>query len=465
MPGSRKNKGYTAAFHPPLHLIIISVLLGIASFLVFYNFYMRDSGEFYCAVTVNKNVSDSLVSGLLNDAGFKTVYSESGTPVFFDDFGRLKQFHLDDFRDHIETWDPRDNGYADKLRSFFINGDSRSFFIPLEIFSIHGIVRLKITGILKNIPHSIEIFGSGNQGYFWFLLQLAAVICVFVMVKDKSRFILQIPVILAFSLAGFQGIIFTSVLTGLRELMKDPLNELFSENPYGTLIDRFKPYRNIIIWCFLFVLFYIVLAAVLDISPVLVWTGFISFILIELVSLKAAARKNFCHAPFVPVLILPFRFKPAFFHQSMAVFAMTGLLGSFFLVMPGTSSILSAEKINFSSLPSVNEYYEHMEHQAAFSWMPLGASGGEYLNYYLGADGLIAGSSDRIPRTIPEVAPFPLEKLAGFLVDYRETNAPELFYREWFSVALILLFYIPKPENFLRKKKPVYMLRNSRSPA
>jgi hypothetical protein len=103
-----------------------------------------------------------------------------------------------------------------------------------------------------------------------------------------------------------------------------------------------------------------------------------------------------------------------------------------------------------------------MVFQSSFSFMPLGGGTGEYHQYFLGADGLIAGiyESDMINQW--EIQVFPLEKLTEFLIEYTErpgTNPlPNL--KDWISMALIIVACAPirqraKSTGRISKKFPI----------
>jgi len=167
MPGFRISGGYTASFRPPLTSVIISLLMGILVFFLFMNFSSAGSGEIYCVVSVDKNIPDRLAGDLLENAGFDVFYSESRTRIYYDDFGQWKELSLDRYRDYIESYDPRDSGYAENLRSFFINGDSRLLFIPVDSIFGRGAVSRKITAAFGQIPFTIDFIGQSGFFIFW----------------------------------------------------------------------------------------------------------------------------------------------------------------------------------------------------------------------------------------------------------------------------------------------------------
>jgi hypothetical protein len=106
-------------------------------------------------------------------------------------------------------------------------------------------------------------------------------------------------------------------------------------------------------------------------------------------------------------------------------------------------------------------YEEHIAFERAFSRRPLGPSAREsgYLHYYLGEDGLIAGTRDDGPDG-GEIPSFPLENLMEFLLQYNKSagEAAPAQDKEWIPAVLFLAALIPA--FFFRPKKASYFLES-----
>ena len=450
MRGYRRLSGKKQVFDSPLPIVLLSLLFGFIIFAAFRYFTPSVAAYFgpteqYCVLTVDENIPDRKLAEIITAAGFETVYSESKTMVFFDDFGKWKSFSLDSYRDFVEPFDPRDDGYAEKLRAFFTGNGERKFFIPIETNVLHGAVRRKLTAALEGIPFTIGFLYRSEVFLFWFLLQAVSLLCALFFSCDKKRFAVLLPVLLAFSFGAFPGVILSCILAGIFELLYEPLRELFSRNPYGKFRERFRPYKKVFLRLGCFLVLFALLTIFFDIPHLPVVIGFICFVIIDILSFRESKKKNQRSSPFIPVLILPSRQK-APGNKSMAALALIAVTGSLlYLASPDFLSILiNSRKGNFPFLPTALEYQEHMTYQAFFSYTPLGSPNAGYHNYYLGEDGLIAGY--RNPGIIPdlEIPPFPLDKLSRFLIDYgnRTGDMPDLFIKEWFGVALIFLLFI-----------------------
>ena len=462
MLGYRAGKKIKAVYRPPLPLVFFSLILGCLCFFVFLffsgvnpnslaEFRVPETRESFLILTLDKNIPSRLVAEQLINAGFTEFYSESTTQIYMDNFGQWQIFFLDEYNDRVKPFDPRDSGYAERLRSFFVNDDGQHFFIPLGNAINYGTLEKNIAQAMGTAPFSMEILGPVNPYLLWFILQFAAVLCVFLLSKEKLRFIMYIPLLLAFSLGAIPGIILSGLLIGFSELLKEPLKELFSREPYGNLKERFSPYKKTLGWLLVLLILYIFLAIILDIHIFPAFFGLICYICIIVLSFswnkKTYRKKKDAHSSFSPVVILHFKQKSVILPKSMAIFALFALLGTFLLFIPGLSSyFIRSERKDFPNLPSAYEYYEYMTFQSLFSYLPLGAFQGEYLDYYLGEDGLIAGSINPQINLNPEIPVFPLERLTQFLLNYEDDSkdSPIEFIKEWVSVALILLLFIPR---------------------
>ena len=482
MPGCR----YPVAYRPSILHIIISLSLGFMVFLIFRINMPRLSGEGYAVLAFDKNLEDRRIGELLKASGFNDFFSESSAMVYFDDFGYQKGFFLDQYDEEIASFDPRNDGYAQKLQSFFVNRGNRYFFIPLEDTGRQDLIRKKFALALGDIPYELDILGISGSIFWYFIFQFIAVSIVFLISRDKWRYALQIPVLLCFSWLGISGIMLSAILTGIWELLRDPLEELFSSRPFGNTRERFWRFHIHFFWCILFFVFFCILSFGLPIGtqkpgtgalfrtgniPALpLWSGFFCFFCIEIISFLIKGSKLHRRG-FTPVMILLFPAKTRVFRKPVSIFACTALVALGLLrILPGFS-FKQAENYTekYPNIPGQKEYEAHMAFQSAFSMMPLGDNLGdtEYLHYYLGNDGLIAGTMDSFKASAWDIPEFPLEKLSDFLLNYgnRAGDTPLPLLKDWFLLALILLCCIPvrsNTEKSINKKKKNPLIRDRR---
>jgi hypothetical protein len=434
-------------FHPPVLTTLSSLIMGGLVFFLFWLFIPLESGEGYCVLVVDQAVPDREIGGMLKVAGFHDFYSESEALVFYDDFGVPKGFSLDDFSGKLESFDPRNDGYDERLRSFFVQDEKRRFFIPLgeggRPWIIEGIMR----SIMGPNPYALDILFHGRNVAIWFLLQCAAAAIALLISREKLAFLLIIPVFLSFAWAALPGLILSCVLAGLWDLLREPLKAVFAHNPYGSVKYRLRPHRASIVWAVLLAVFYSLLAVTGAVPGIPAWAGLFSCILIQALYFIEAKKVKEKRRGFTPVIMLSVHRQPRVFCAGMTATALIALL-AFALVMLAPGLFFHKnDKTNdyLSKLPAVSDYEEHMAFQASFSYMPLGDRSGVYSRYFLGEDGLIAGiyESDMINQW--EIPVFPLERLTEFLIEYMErpgTN-PLPNQKDWISMGLIILACAP----------------------
>jgi hypothetical protein len=276
--------------------------------------------------------------------------------------------------------------------------------------------------------------------------------------------------------------ILAAAFAGIWELLREPWKELITSRYFrleassrgsmfyaGTglsgIVERLRPYRmNIILASLLFILIPVLaIAAFLPLVPLLAACG--SFFLLYFLSFKAmeAGFRNTHHIPFMPLPLLPLKTRTFSLFPFLIPFVLASFLA---LVLPVFLAGEGSEKSDRENIidpryfVSAADYYSHIDFQRSFSYRTLNAgidavsrddpNEGGYLRYYLGDDGLIAGSTFSSGATAEEVLPFPLEKLMDFLIQYYqpteeptrkiETTNPPLRLREWILAAIILTF-------------------------
>ena len=438
-------------FRPPIRIIFLSFFLGIMVLAFFVLFNRPEFAVAYGILSVDEALPDRSIGELLKTAGFDEYYSESTIRIYIDDFGRPRGFYLDQYREVLDAFDPRNDGYAEKLRSFFVNNGRRIFFIPLGYNVQYYQIERRLAAAMGTIPFSLDILGSSRPMLLWFIFQLLALIIALAISRDRIRFTLQIPIILAFAWEGLPGLAMAGILAGLWELLREPLDELLTPKPYGSFKERLGPYRFSFFWAIFFVLLFFTLFIIWNIHPIPVFFGFFSFFLLEFLSFKKTKRKKSRNLYFSPVLIITSPKRPYAFRFPILVFALCSLSALlFFLFFPWFSpELIGNSPVNIDNFPLASEYEEYMAFQASFSLVPLFPNQGEhlyaeYLQYILGEDGLIAETA--LSLSAWEIPPFPLEKLTCFLLDYnnKTLDAPQpIILKDWIIVSLILIFCIP----------------------
>jgi hypothetical protein len=452
----------------------------------------------YAILSVDEAHDDRLIYDLLIGQGITGIISESTQYIVIDDFGTPKIIPLDSFHNEIEPFDPRDDGYASKLRSFFVNNGSRFFFIPLEENHVSANLEKKITLALEDTPFSLTLPGQGKSylNIFHFLLA-AALIAALYFSRSRRHFILLTPLLFSIGWAGFPAMILAAIYAGMWELIREPQKELIAAYYYRKNIwEQLKPFMLNFALFFLLLIFLLVLPGIGLFRPITVFLMTFCFIIICVlyISLETARLRKNRHIPFTPVSLIPKKLRS---FSLFPLFIPFGLVSICALLIPYDNSMKhnTLEYFDTRFTISPNDYYGHLSFQRGFSYRPLSHGSsiesvdniteGAYNRYYLGDDGLIAGvvayASSGFGNWALEPS-FPLEKLMGYLLNYYDPMEmvmdqnyepkTEGLPAEWiFTAALLLLgildmlLYTAKPGLKHKSSKRVLEFRDKRMAA
>jgi hypothetical protein len=459
---------------------LAAVSSALAGFLIFFLFAPSKAGPAYAVVSVDASLGDRYIGSLLDSAGLGGGYfSESTQWVEVDDFGTLKKIPLDNYREEIEPFDPRDDGFAGRLRAFFVREGKRFFFIPLADNAADR-KRLEgtVAGALGEIPFGFEILGYYRPFFLYLVFLVSAALAAVFLSGSSSGFVFQVFPLLGFARGGPPGLVLAAFLASFWVLFRDPLNELFTASRYPLLSyagsglrglgEKLAPYLPNLVLVLVFLPLFGVVAIIGELPPLPVWAGLVSSWALCFLSRLADAerQKKAAHVRFNPVIMMPGRAKAVPLLSVAAVFApavVLSVLASLFF--PSLSSSLSGEAPHVSDpgfLISPAEYGEHLAFERSFSTRPLGSNSPEsgYFHYYLGEDGLIAGARDEEPDgdREEETPSFPLENLMEFLL-HCNNGAGRIVpvqSKDWIAAVLFLAVLIPA--FFLRPKKSRHIL-------
>jgi hypothetical protein len=469
---------------------VLSLLSGCTVFFLFRFFAPSDTGAGYAVVSVDASLDDRSTGVLLDSAGLEGGYfSESTQWIEIDDFGTLRKIPLDTYSEEIESFDPRDDGFAEKLKGFFVRDGRRFFFLPLADSAADG-KKLKnaVSSALENIPFDFEILGYYRPFFPCLVLLVPSVLAALLLSGFPPGFVFQVSPLLGFAAGGPPALVLAALLASFWALFRDPLNELFAASRYSgsfyagrgfrggggrEIGEKLKPYGFNLVLILVFLLLFGFAAVMGDLPLLPVSAGLVSSWGLSVLARAAETerQKKAAHVRFNPVIMLPGRVKSVPLFPVAAVFGPAVLLS---LLAPQLFPSLSYPK----EAPLVSDprflispagYEEHIAFERAFSRRPLGsyARGSGYLHYYLGEDGLIAGTRDdgqdggegRGEGEEEEIPSFPLENLMEFLLQYNkgaEEAAPAQG-KKWPAVLFLLALI---PAFFFRSKKASYFLES-----
>jgi hypothetical protein len=431
-------------------LIFASLLCGAGLF--FLGAALSPSGSFwssapgggYIVLITEDSVSDREIQGRLTGQGVGGVISESSQWALLDDFGTLEKIPLDGYFNRILPFDPRNDGYAEKLRAFFVHDGKRFFFIPRGAAlpsAWPGNIEKRLFRAMENTGYSVEYLGAGGPaGFFFLLFGLAS--CGLPLVRLRrprpplapgyaaSCLPVLAPLVLC-SAGNAAGFVLAALLLGLGGLLLEPLQEWFTLFHYRWNVagarrfffrDVFEPFRSRWLLSPLFPAGYALVVYFSGFSPALAAAVFFVYAGVCCFAARTFLSRDVSrgHLRFSPVPILrrrPFSFA---FSWTMLPFALAAIIAAF--ASPFFARSPPPAAAAFAGVPIVTEaeYRAHAVFQAAFSQQPLGRSPAptgrdDYALYTLDADGLVSPAPSSPAAAIPrDIPPFPLKRLMFF---------------------------------------------------
>jgi hypothetical protein len=421
-------------------------------------------GKGYAVLSLDASGDDRYIGELLARGNWGNYISESTQWVFLDEFGELERLPLDSYADRVEPFDPRNDGYAGRLESFFVRDGKRFFFIPLppDFWGNSG-ERLEadLARCLGDIPFQVEFPGASRPLGIYAVLFAGAAVGMVLLSRAPWIGIRLLPLLAALCYRGPGGFALASVLTALFALAREPVGDFFVSRRYRghySVITKESGKRPFFLRALLFFLAAYGGIAYLGRIPVsLALAALVSGTLILGLSLFAESKKGvkMGHVRFVPVRISVYSGRGGAFSRLMAPFALASLASLFLpsLILAaghgaGRGNGLPSQAEPPGEVISPKEYEAHVAFQASFSLKPFRTGGetpdpGPYLRYHRGIDGLIGDYSALEDAGAGEIPPFPLEDLMDFLARRKYAPAPANTPEDRLPVFAVLLLCIP----------------------
>ena len=456
-------------FRAVLLLIFVSLFLAAGLFYIGSKTGYEASKGGYAVLTVDASVEDRAIYELLEkdaDIFGGPPVSESTQWVMLDNFGSIEMIPLDKYSSRLFSFDPRNDGYAGKLRDVFIHDDKRFIYIPLNKGNWNAnLLDKQLQNILGEIPFSIESYGIGRPLHLFFIVYFASSLCMLIICyankntfRGTAKIIPLIPVIASLSFFGAPGIASAAVIFGFFLLFGEPLNELakistVKNNKNSQKIkliykNTIKPYR-------LYFSFIPVFAAALGILIIFTPLKLLFLLLVFASSLalffftcKTMPVFLESRRRFNPVLIIKRSFPEFSFLFCLLPFSAAVLIAVF--STPYVSGAYISDR-KFDTIIYEQDYYAHLFYQTTFSTRQLGTSFASYSDYFYAEDGLPTqnNSQDIYPDIeIGDFPPFPLKNLMAFFIDVNNGervnntgSTPGIV--ENLSLLVLLIFILP----------------------
>jgi hypothetical protein len=396
----------------------------------------KEDGYEYAVLTFDASFNDREIGKRLAKSEIGGNYiSESTQTVFLNDFNAIKEIPLDEFQGKISDFDPRNDGYAERVNAFFVRGDKRLFFIPLlSKTNKRGIAALQadFVSALQDIPFAVEFLGYEKPVRIYVAVFCAAALTALVLTKPLWIGFLLIPLTAGFAFIGVPGLAVTAFLLAAGGIVYESSKEFFTaclcEKNIRKVWEWFRfprlknmkffnrfPFRTVLF--ILFIIGYFFIGKRNEISTALMAGTFCCFFIIVLLAAVMQA-KNMQRGRFMPIPIIRTARKELLFSKNSLPFSAAAIV---VLFLPGALGLQSNRNVldwgDPERLIDENEYRKHIAFQSGFSMMRLNNDKADYEEYYLGDDGLIAGAKPYSKEKLPEFVSkeFSLKKLMDFL--------------------------------------------------
>ncbi|MDR0601754.1 MAG: hypothetical protein LBG42_05170 [Treponema sp.] len=385
----------------------------------------------YAVISVDEAVPDAQTRekiAVLAGIEPSGVLSESGMWVFLDDFGGLERIPLERWDERVFPFDPRNDGYAERLRSFFVHDGRRFFFVPM---TGKGLKKFqKALPGAAGVSFSLDFYGYGPSLYPFVILFSAAGLGFLFLSRPLFPAAAVLPVMAAFSTGGPRSLVMAGLLAGLTRLLAEPLAEWFACRRYRDysgdmrLWECLVPYRKLLVPAAVLLACYAAAAAFGTVFE-RVTAGIIALSVLGIfafsVRLESLRGREEEHVRFRAVPILEEGVKTVFFPLQALPFTLASLLALVPALSAGRVTVnggtIAAER---EHLVSGEEYLAHAAFQAGFSYRPLSGGDSAYYRYVSGGEGLpetpaVSPVQPEPEELYQEIPPFPLADLADFL--------------------------------------------------
>jgi hypothetical protein len=384
-------------------------------------------GEGFAVLTLDASLPDRHIRELLAGQGLPALVGESSQWVFLDDFGRLERVPLDRYWDRLEPFDPRNDGYAERLRSFFVSQGERRIFIGLRGAPLN--VADRVEAALGDIRYSLSALTPPRSWLVPAALFIAAAALTLLLSREIPLTLCFLPLWAPLAGLGAPGFALIAVTAGLGRILLEPIREYFVSRRYGMAGGTAPLPPGVLVFSGLFLAAAALLAVFGGLPPLTVPAALIGVSLVLCCSLRAESRRGARegHIRFRPVQISPLTRRPGAWSPVTVPFGLAALaLWLLSAVSPGTAAgDPSRSWTGWKSPLELDEgsYLEHAAFQMAFSRTPLGGGESRYLRYSLAGDGLIEGAGSAETGEPEAIPPFPLAPLMDFLAGYTYTGS------------------------------------------
>jgi len=385
----------------------------------------------YAVLSADASVDDRLLQSRLNGSEniISNIYagspvSESSQWVMLDEFGSLQAVPLDQYNERVLSFDPRNDGYANKLKDVFVRDGKRYVYIPLKSgnSALPSLDR-QFVGMLGDIPFSAEYIGIGKPLRLFFTAYAASSLLLVIIccLKKKTHpgitaVFALVPALSCFAFFGASGFAAAALILGLFICLREPVGELVKHRSLKLIYKNvIEPYKMHLPFLAVFAAAIAVTVIFTELKLLVLLPGFIVSVAVFFLSVKTVSLWGNGQRRFVPVMIIRRRLPDFSFSLYMAPLAAAAFVVMLLTpYMPGSFS--GGNKFDY--LVDEQDYLAHLSYQASFSTRQLGGQGALYPAYLSGEDGLPVEDTKYtgLPKiNFDDYPPFPVKHLMDFL--------------------------------------------------
>ncbi|GAB1481354.1 hypothetical protein MASR2M78_01690 [Treponema sp.] len=451
----------------------LAILVSLASMLLAYLYRpFTNSKSAYFKITLDAKADEGAALKKLQDVGLKNIISESTEWIYLDAFGELEKVPLTQYAHRLESFDPRNDGYADTLRTLFLTENMRYLYLSMNDLSLSmqnsKLIHEKIDLALKGQNYSIESFGLALSS-FWngILFVLAALISIFLSGSPLLTLAI-IPSLSSFSLFGPAGLVAAGLCIALVSSLLDPGRNLLRKGQkrskdFRLLLELFGP-SLIALSAYAFICLMGNIPAMLSILNLL------SIIYISVLYLVLSEKHDVQrgHTRFVPLpikraypdIILVSRSTLPFVAASLLVFSIQIFKMD---VKRGFAAPFQNNKAEASGFFPVDVQgfleasQKHLAFQKSFSLQSMNAKGnkGSYESYTLAKDGLVDSVTKKASYSGHSESTLipPMERMLSTLNNPQSLPSSASCIGSIIAVAFALLFALPSIRVILKTRR------------
>jgi hypothetical protein len=387
----------------------------------------------FVALVCDENTDEREIAALLARHHITDFVGESTVRVFINDFEGVSEFSLLEWQERLESFDPRNDGYAEKARALFVGGGKRRIFVPSAALSgfLGAPPDKKLMSALQNSGASIHIDAVKQPAARnWVIFILAALMLGFIAHKifliNRDAFIFHyvcgfIPSVAVLADRGAAGFALAALSFAIFHLVRKPslrfLTGLrYEKKRFACAFPLFPSTRRgrriftillgemgvelpkIALIAALWML--ICAAGKIPFAAAFCFLLFFTISFLAMLRLESRCGKIAGHIPYKFMPILPEKNMRTAFPLLPVPLIGAALLQIALASLWGAPAQVSSSAPVFQDLPPaweqlppINEadYEAHFEFQKNFAQRNLNTGKtDEYLRYSLGDDGLIA---------------------------------------------------------------------------